>query len=236
MKIFIFQDTDFFRLFLINTVGLGISVFFLVLAATILRRNRSRLNLILCGFYISEAMGFIINAIFIHIQQDPLIYILYFSSLYLLLFGQIFLVIFNLFLLKMELKNEILAYVIILYGILIFVILMFPGGFNVNEETNWRPLWSWTFLFIVYIVMTCAIFIPFTYFTFRLYRNFEDKELKRKLQLWYIGFLGVAIALYGGFLWVTWDNLVFRTIWGACVPFIAIISGWLIYKAWGKRP
>ena len=148
MKIFIIQDPNIFRLFLINTVGLGISVFFLVLAATILKRNRDRLNIILCGFYISEALGLFINAIYVYIQQDPLTYILYFSSLYLLLFGQIFLVLFNLFLLKMDLKNEILAYVIILYGILIFVILMFPGGFIVNQETNWIPLWSWTFLYI----------------------------------------------------------------------------------------
>ena len=229
---------EFNRYLLIYIVALAISLIFFIIAFILLKRKRNQLTIILSCFYIIEATGFIINAIYPPLRINPLVYILYFIALFLILFGQIFLILFNLLLLKREnikISNNKITIIILFYAFIIFSILYFPNGFIINEQTNWRPIWSWSFLIIIYVFMTGVILLPFTFLFYKLYKRFEDKDLKKRLKLFFIGFLGMAIGLYGAFLYNTWDNYFFRTIWTIIVSFLAIGSGVLIYHAWSRQ-
>lgn len=229
------QENDIGRILIIYIPQLLVSVIFLSLAYKILKRNRNQLTLILSGFYISEAVGFIVNAIYVPLRVNPLVNILYFIALYLILFGPIFLILFNISLLKKEYSyistNKIII-IISIYAIAIFFILLFPGGLIINDQTNWRPIWNWSFLILIYLFMSFVILLPFTFLTYKLYKLFEDKGIKKRLKLFFIGFLGVAIALYGAFLYNTWYNLIFRTIWNIIAMILIISSILLIYYAW----
>ena len=124
--------------------------------------------------------------------------------------------------------------IILIYAILILCILSVPNGFKINEETNWRPVWSWTFLFIIYVFNAIAIILPFIIIHIKLYKIFEDKELKKKLRNFLIGFCGITLGWYGAMLYNTWDNPIYKSIWGIIAIFIAVLSGWIIYNSYGK--
>ena len=108
----ILQINDFGRIFAIYVTQLSVSFFFLIIAYKILKRNRSRLNLTLSGFYLFEASAFIINAILvllILLRLTLIVYILYVILLFLVLFAHFFLVMFNLTLLYIKytsIKNQ----------------------------------------------------------------------------------------------------------------------------------
>lgn len=230
------QANDLGRLLIIYISQTSLSIIFLYIAYKILRRNRNRLTIILSGFYISVASAFIINAILVPLRVNPIVFILYFITIFLILFGQIFLVMFNLFLNKLETKIPIrhLMFYISIYAILIFSILLFPNGITLNEETDWRPVWSWSFLIIMIIFSACFIVIPFISLFIKAYRRFEDKSLKKKMRYFFIGFCGVIFSYFGGMFYVTWNDPLFRTIWYLVVLFILIPSCILIYYGIGS--
>lgn len=212
-------------------------VIFLFITYKILKRNRNRLTLILSGFYISVAFAFIINAIYVPIKSNPIVYILYFITVFLILFGEIFLLIFILFLYKMNsnITTKHLITVLTLYAFLIFSILYLPNGITINEKTNWYPVWSWSFLIIVFFFTFCFLVIPFIFIFIKLYANFEDKNLKKKLKYFFIGFCGIFISFFGGMLYVTWYESFFRAIWNPILFFILIPSAILIYYGIGSE-
>ena len=231
----IFQETEWTRFFLIVIIQSFICVLFLSLAHKILRRNQNRLTLILSGFYISEALGLIMNIIYYPLKINPLVYILHFITCFFIGFGQIFLVIFLLNLFKLDKDFNMKKHVIIIssYAISIFLLLIFPGGITINENTNWRPVFSWTFLVSLYIFFTCFIIIPTIILSIEIYKKFENKNLKRKLKLFFLGINGTFFAYYGSLLYNTWDDPLFRAIWSV-LSLIIIPSGLLIYYGIGK--
>jgi len=229
------QADDIGRLVLIYVVQLIFSFIFLFIAYKILTRNRNRLTITLSCFYLSEGFGFILGAVYLSFKVNPLVFILYFSAIYLILFGQIFLVIFILNLLKVDFKIKNQYVIIFLYAIVAFIILNIPGAISINEETNWTPIWSWSLLIILYIFSICVVVLPFMYFYWKLYRSFEDKDLKKKLKYFITGFFGIAITWFGGILYNTWANLYFNSIWNFVLPFVLIPSALIIYYAWGYK-
>ena len=231
----LFQGTDIGRLVIIYIVQLSFTCIFLYLAYKILNRNKNRLTLTLSGFYISEGIAFIFAAIYPLLRVNPLVYILYFISVYLILLGQIFLVIFLLNLLKTNFKLKNQNIIIIAYAITAFILLNFGGTITLNEDTNWIPVWSWSLVIFLYIFVTCVIVIPFIFLFLRVYNNFEDKDLKKKLKIFFIGFLGITISFYGAAIYNTQTNTTFNFIWNFVEVFLTIPPGLLIYYAWAHQ-
>jgi hypothetical protein len=231
----ILQENDFGRLLIIYVTQLLFSGIFLFLAYKILKRNKNRLTLLLSSFYISVGSAFILNAIYPPLRVNPIVYILFNIIIFFSLFGPIFLIIFLINLLKTDedfsLKKQLT--IICLYAVSLFLILNFPGGITINEDTNWRPVYSWSFLIVLYIFMTCIIAMPFFFLFLKLYNGFEDDNLKKKLMYFFIGFCGVAFVTYGAVLYNTWDDPIFKAIW-IYLSFIVVLSGYLIYYGMGR--
>jgi len=123
---------------------------------------------------------------------------------------------------------------VLFYAIIILIALSIPGGYIINEKTNWRPVWTVWFFFIVCIIMLCFIQIPFIFLYYKLNSLFEDKDIKKKLRWWFVGFEGYSIGLYGVFLNNTLSNILFQIIWPIIATIFAIVSGLIFYRAWGQ--
>lgn len=233
MFFILFQGDEIGRIFAILVAQLLFSFIFLYLAYKILKRNRNRLSITLSSFYISEGIAFILGAIYLPIRINPIVYILYFGAVYLIFIGPIFLLMFILILLKIDFKLKNQLIIIIIYALIVFILLNLPGGISINEDTNWTPLWSLSFILILNLFMTCVIVIPFFFLFTKLYKTFEDKALKKKLKYFLIGFCGIIITFYGGGLYNTQIYPLFNFIWNFVLLFILIPSALLIYYAWG---
>lgn len=233
----LFQINDFEELLLIYISGVSLSIIFLYIAYKILRRNRNRLTILLSGFYLSTAFSMILNLIRVPLRINPLVFILYFIVIFSILFGQIFLVLFNLFLYKLEdnIPTRNLMIYITIYAILIVSILYFPNGITVNEKTNWRPVWSWSFLIIMFIFSSCCIVLPFVFLFIKIYRRFEVNDLKKKMRFFFIGFCGIVLCYFGGMLYLAWDNPFFKVIWNIATLCIIIPSCVMIYYGIGSE-
>ena len=233
----ILQADDLGRFLGIYISQTALSIIFLYIAYKILKRNRNRLTIILSGFYLSEAFAFIINAILVPLRINPAVSILYFAVIFLVLFGQIFLVLFNFFLYKLEDNiptTRLMSYILI-YAILIFSILYFPNGITINEKTDWLPVWTWSFLIIMFIFTSIFIVIPFIILFIKLYGSFEDDNLKKKMRYFFIGFCGVTFSYFGGMLYITVYDPIFRALWNIILLFILIPSCVLIYYGIGSE-
>jgi len=123
---------------------------------------------------------------------------------------------------------------VLFYAIIIFITLSIPGGYTINKNTNWRPVWTVWFFFIVIIIMLCFIQIPFIFLYYKLNSLFEDKDIKKKLKWWFVGFALYSIGLYGVFLNNTLSNILFQIIWPVIATILAIVSGLIFYRAWGQ--
>ncbi|TFF84895.1 MAG: hypothetical protein EU518_02040 [Promethearchaeota archaeon] len=215
-----------------------VAYIFVYLAYKILKRNKKILNILLSSYYIFVGTASIFNVIFIIISINPvqnLLYLTYFIDLFLFLFSQVFILIFILNLVGSEEKfsSKKQLTLIIFHFIICFLLLFIPNGINISIETNWTPVYSWTFFIIVNIYFTSLIFIPIFFLLISLYKNFEDKNLKTKLRYFILGIVGLTVSFYGFFLFNTWHDSVFRIIW----PFLSIIiipSALSIYYGLGK--
>ncbi len=118
--------------------------------------------------------------------------------------------------------------------IIIFITLSIPGGYAINEKTNWRPVWTLWYFLIVLLINICFIQIPFIVLCFKLNSLFEDKDIKKKLRWWFVGFALYSIGLYGVFLNNTLSNILFQIIWPVIATTLAIVSGLIFYRAWGR--
>lgn len=214
-----------------------LSLFLFYLAIKILKRKFNHITLTLSAFYIFPGMGFLLNLIQMLLSTTILGYILYFVAAFLILFGFIFLLIFINYFNKINSTfiSKRSKIIIFAYGISILLLLNFPGGININENTNWTPVYSWLFLIIIYIFFTFSIFIPSIILWIMAYKKFEDNLLKRRFKFLIIGIIEMFIAFYGLILYNTWDNPIFKSIWTFMVFLIVIPSEFLIYYGIGKN-
>lgn len=208
----------------------------MILAFKLIKRYKSDLTVVLSSFYVIGAFGLIANLIYFPLRIPLIVYILYFITLFSVLYCQIFLVIFNILLYKKEMDYSFkrILLITLFYGILLFVVISFLGGFVINGQTNWRPVFTWWFLLTIYLIMTLCTILPFTYYLFKLHLIFQDNTIKNKLRLWLIGFWGFAILMYGTLLMNTWDNDIYRLTWSIIYFPIAICSAFIMYRAWNR--
>ncbi|MFX1314870.1 MAG: hypothetical protein ACFE9T_03340 [Promethearchaeota archaeon] len=226
----ILEETDWARYFGILIVGLFITVFFYFLAFKVIKRNFNRLTLTLGTFYILPGTGLFLNFIVLLISSTPLGLILYYLVVFLILFGDFFLVLFLINILKIDsrltLNKQVL--ITIIYAILCVLLILFPGGITINEETDWIPVWSWSFLITMYIFFTCSIFIPTFILSITLSKRFEDKKLKSRLRFFFIGIILLFLVLYGLILYNTWIDSLYRELY-TYISLLVFPAGILIY-------
>jgi hypothetical protein len=226
-----------------------ICIVFLYLAYKILRRSRSRISLTLSCFYILLGLSTLTNIVFLLLiptEFDILLYILYFFIAFITIFGFVFILIFIHNLLNIESIYSFKKYllVIIVYGLCCFILLgifFFGVGIDpelrisISNETNWTPVYSIEFLIVVYIFFSLSITLPTLIYSIKLYNQFEDKNLKKKLRYFILGIFGMTVMLYGVVLFNTWQNITFKSIWSILVIFIMIPSAYSIYYGIGQN-
>ncbi|MFX1410291.1 MAG: hypothetical protein ACFFA6_08055 [Promethearchaeota archaeon] len=224
------EESDWSRYIGIFIIGSFITVFFYFLALKVIKRNFNRLTLTLGTFYILPGTGFFLNFIFLLISSTPQGLIIYYTAVFLILFGEIFLVLFLINILKIDsrltLNKQVL--ITIMYAILCVLLILFPGGITINEKTDWIPVFSWSFLIVLYIFFTCSIFIPTLILSIKLSKRFEDKILKSRLRLFFIGIILMNLVLYGLILYNTWIDSFYRELY-LYLSFLVIPAGILIY-------
>lgn len=232
----IFQEIDFLRFFSIF-IGQGVlALIFLLIAIRILGRNRSRLSLIISSFYILESIAFVLNIIYFPIKINPLASILYLATIYLISFAPILLVLFSITLYRSEkaVKSKAYQKYIIMYGIVLFILLIIPGSFEFGENTGWRPQLSWFLLIGLYSLVTIGVLIPMIKLMKRISAHFNDKKLRKKWNYFQYGFYGIAISYYGLVLYSTWRNPIFQIIY-PIFTILLIPAGYLLYLGLGKK-
>jgi len=227
-------------------VAQGIVCFyFLFLAYKILKRDRKRLNLIFAGFYISPVIGFIVNFIYGPLTDETLVIALNFITNFGIFFSPIFIVVFDLILLKSEkvINTTKQLVILILYGIALFSMIFFvfieDMGVEMalgatGEAPDWSPHWMLPFFLYVVIVESFAVVVSL-YLSLKIYKKFEDEQLRKKWKLFIIGFCCLIIFMYGIFISNLLNNSTFRLIMGATGLILAIASGYLIYTGVGRQ-
>ncbi|MHA1500128.1 MAG: hypothetical protein ACTSRT_21595, partial [Promethearchaeota archaeon] len=208
----------------------------------ILRRRKSRLNATFSGFYISIALGLLINAAYVVINEffksETLALILYYISTFLISFGPIFMLATNRILLHSEvvysLKSELKSLLIYGFALGFMVIFYFFDGIELNESTNWRPLWSLPYFIYIVIIVTAFTTIPILGSSFKILGVMEDKMTKRRWIWLLIGLLGLFVYEYLVYLMNYLNSSFLRTI-SSLYALTVILWVWLIYKGVKKE-
>ena len=219
-----------------------VCVFFIFLAYKILKRDRKRLNIIFSGFYLSAAFGLFVN--FIYAPLDPLdfesvILFMNYITNFGIFYSPIFLVVFNLILLKSEkvitpIKQLV---ILIIYGIAMFCMIFFVyvegWGVEIDPE-SWSPHWMPPFFLYLLIIESIATGF-FFYFSFLIFKKFEDEQLKKKWKFFIFGAAALIIFMYGIFVSNFLNDPTFRLIMGAIGLILAIAGGYLMYIGVGRQ-
>ncbi len=214
---------------------------FLYLAIRILLRDIKRLNIIFAGLYISPAVGLLINFIYAPMVDESIVLILNFFTNFGIFYAPIFVVVFDLMLLKSEkvISTSKQLIILIVYGIAMFCMIFFlfiPGlGVTINSGTGWSPVWSVPFFTYVTLVETIGALIPTLYFSFQIYKKFEDEVLKKKWKSFIYGFIALMTFMYAIFISNLLGDPTFRLIIGIMGLILAILGGFLMYSGVGKQ-
>ena len=227
---------DFARFIQIFVVQGLFSLFFLFMTYKILKRGKKSINLYLSSFYLLVSIGGFINMIYANIFDESVVYIMHFITYYLFCISMGFLLIFVLILLKpfKQISLKIQLFILIIYVLLILGLLFIPNGIIINESTNWKPNWNWTFFTYAIIVCSCVTIIPTTYYSIRIYIKFENEYLKKKWKYFFMGMFAYFFLFYGTSFSNTLNNDLFRVIW-SLISLPSLLSIYLIYHAVGRQ-
>ncbi|MFX1356056.1 MAG: hypothetical protein ACFFA8_02120 [Promethearchaeota archaeon] len=228
-----------------------ISVMFIILAYKVLKRKVDRISLSLGAFYIILGIGFVLNIVYLVftlISNEPLLlYILYYLTIYPIMFSTVFIVLFINILLRYEAELPLKPYIlyVLVYGVCSALIIIFPGGITLNPENSWAPEYTWEFLIFIYLFFTISITVPIIFYSNRLYKHFQARNLKGRLRLIIIAVIELLILFYGVVLFNTWPQYlqylneilvpIFKTIWGLFSAILVISSALLLYYSLGRN-
>ncbi|MFX1337298.1 MAG: hypothetical protein ACFFDK_01670 [Promethearchaeota archaeon] len=228
-----FQPIPFSRIIQVFIIFLGGGIFFLVLSFLILRKNKHRLNLTICGFFIFIFLGGLFNAIYVILTtqvDESVVVALHIITYIFFCLAQIFLLMFNLILWKSEKLFTIKKQLIILgiYCALLFVLFFIPEGVRINESTYYRPQWNLQFFIYANIVWIGYAVIPTLYTSIKLYQAFEDPKIKKRWKIYVIGMIMIYVELFGVGVMILINDPFLRAVWNiydVCV----LIGAFLIY-------
>ena len=233
---------DFSRIFLIFVIGIVLAIFFLGLGWSILRRRKSRLNATFSGFYISIALGLLVNAAYVVINEivrsEPLALLLNYISSFLIFYGPVFMLATNRILIHSEaayrLKSELKLLLIYAVALGFMAIFYFFDGIEFNASTNWRPVWSLPYLVYLILVVSAFTIIPTIGSSFKILTVMKDKKMKRRWIWLMIGLLGLYVYLYLAFFTNYFESDFLRMI-SSLYAITVILWVWLIYKGVKKE-
>jgi len=234
------QSPDIVRLLIIFIPQLIVAGLFLFLAIKLLRRNQQRPTVTLCMLYILSGSGLIFNAMHVVLaafqpENVVLLLVIYFLSYFPMLFSPVFILTFIISILRLgdvfTIKKQLI--ITLIYGFIIGIIFFTPNGITFSEQ--WRPIFSWVFLTLVYIVLTVFIVLPTLWYSRSLVKTFQDKILKRKLSIFITGVIGMLFSIYGIVLYITWQGSLFSSLWSILTTFIIIPSALFIYYGIGRE-
>ena len=234
---------DLSRIFLVFVIDMMMAIFFLGLGLSILRRRRkSRLNATFSGFYISIALGLLVNAAYVVINEivrsEPLALLLNYISSFLIFYGPVFMLTTNRILIHSEaayrLKSELKVLLIYAVALGFMAIFYFFDGIEFNASTNWRPVWSLPYLIYLILVVSAFTIIPTIGSSFKILTVMKDKKMKRRWIWLMIGLLGLYGYLYLAFFTNYFESDFLRMI-SSLYAITVILWVWLIYKGVKKE-
>ncbi len=233
---------DLSRIFLIFIINLMMAIFFLGFGWSILKRRRNRLNATFSGFYISIALGLIINATYVIINEivksESLALLLNYISAFLIFYGPVFMLATNKILIQSEsvysLKSEIKLLLLYAFALGLMVIFYFFDGIVFNESTGWRPVWSLPYLIYIIIIVSSITIIPSIITSFKILSVMENKMMKKRWIRLMCGLIGLYTYLYLAFVMNYVNNDSLRMI-GSFYALTVLIWVWLIYKGVKKE-
>lgn len=168
--------------------------YFLFMAYKVLQRNNQRMNKIFCSFYISVAIGFFLNFIFVLFTEEFLIWAFYLATMYFIIFGWIFITIFTTTLRSINFTKKKQNIVIAGYAVLLCGIFLIPNGLKISKETDWHPVYS-DYLWIFFLIVLTIAYLPALINSLIILNRFKDAELKKR---WKYFVLGMVIGgIYG---------------------------------------
>jgi MFS family permease len=227
---------DLARFLQIYIIQGGFALFFLYMAFKVLRRGTKRTNLYLSSFYLSTFIGGTINIIYANIFVETIVLVLYFITYYILCFSMIFLFMFVLILLKPpdRISKKIQYLILILFSFVLLALLFIPNGIVIDETTNWKPDWNWSFFLISTILMSSIVIIPTSYYSIKIHGKLGNLHLKKKWKYFLIGLSAYFFLYYGTSYSNTLNNNPFRLIW-AIISLPTLLALYLIYYGVGRQ-
>ncbi len=231
----VLYDFDIPRFIQVYIVQLGMGIFYFLIGLVILKRDTKRLNQLFATFYLLSASATIVNVIYASIFINPAVKILHFLTYFLFCFAIVYLLIFNLIILKSEKLFTIKKHNIIAgtYAVSLLVLILIPGGITINKSTDWKPVWSLPFLIYALIVISCSI-IPTTYFSIQIYRELEDKIVKKKWAFYILATLVYFAILYLASISNFLNDPTFRLITSFAMLSL-FATAYLLYYGVGKQ-
>ncbi len=230
--------TRFITIYIAQGIGFAVFVY---IAWKVLKRDRKRLNLIFASFFISSAAGLFVNFIYAPLTNPNVVLIMNYLTNFGILFSLVFLLVFDLILLRSEkiITPKRQNMIIIGYGIICLVLVVFlyiPGwGVQIGTSTDWKPVWSLPFYLYVMIVMTCLVFVPTVYLSYKIYTQFQDAILKKKWKYYFLGMVLLYFFVYGVFTSNFLNISLIRTLIGAIGLILALIGTNLMYYGVGRQ-
>lgn len=227
---------DTARFLTVYVVQLGMGIVYFIMGLIILKRDTKRLNKIFSSFYIISASATFVNVIYVSLTVNPLVMYLHIITVYLFCFATINLLIFNLILLKSEkvFDRQKQNIVIVIYGVLLLGLFFIPNGVTIDASTEWKPVWALSFLIYSIIIVTSFSTFPVTYYSIKVYKEIDDKELRKK---W--AFNIISILVYFAIFYLTsisnyLNNPTFRLV-TSIAGLSLYATAYLLYYSVGRQ-
>ena len=228
-----FQAITPSRIIQVFIIFLGGGIFFLLLAILILRKGNSRSNITITGFFIFIFLGGLLNGIYAllttHFDENTVV-TLHILTYFFFCYAQIFLLLSNLIMLKSERLFTLNKQLIIMgvYGALLFILFFIPEGVRINESTHHRPQWNFLFFIYANIIWIGFAMIPTMITSIQIYKKLEDKTLKKRWLMYFIGTIMIYIELFGVGVLILINDPYLRQIWN--IYDVSVLFGaFLIY-------
>jgi hypothetical protein len=106
---------------------------------------------------------------------------------------------------------------------------------TLDPENNYRPVYSWNFIIIVFIFYTSFITVPTLITSLKIYSVIEKSFLKKRFKKFLIGIAAIIISFYGVSFFNAFKNQNIRLIWSIGTFLIFIGSSILFYRTFGKE-
>jgi hypothetical protein len=229
----VLQAITLSRIIQVFIIFLGGGTFFLILSFLILRKNKKRINLTICGFFVFIFLGGLFNAIYAllttHVDESIVVTLHIITYIFFCL-AQIFLLLFNFILWKSEklltLKKQII--ILSIYSAFLLVLFFIPEGVRINENTHYRPQWNLPFFIYANIVWIGCAMVPTLYTSLKLYKIFEDIKIKKRWRIYMIGTIMIYVELFGVGMMILINDPFLRQIWNI-YDISVLIGAFFIY-------